>query len=1372
MSTSPLLPFVKRKEHRRKLRSHRPDFKWSKRCRVVLRLQDLENRLLPSAFSVLDSFSGGSLSDSTVNSGGTAVNNAQGIFVNDATESPRYNDSGLDTNLRSGPVGEGFADPNQLAETRNVSIVYNDIKNQPTGTPGEIRIQTSAGILDYASGSHQNGTLDLEYDNLSEATHFVPATGTVTMRFTDVEGPAETVLHVQLFINGISVSTQNASPSTADQTLTWDASAFLGQQINSVKFEFTNDANVLGYDYDVSQIDVAVKAQPTLVSTAGSAVTLGTTAPTLTDSVVLSGGSSPTGTITFTLSGPEGVSFTQTESVSRNGTYTAAIALPTTGAVAGTYQWSASYSGDSDNNGTTDQGGTAEQTTVTQASPSLVTTAGRSFTLGTTAPTLGDSAELSGGFFETGTITFILKGPGGFSYTQADAVHGNGIYTAGDTLPTTGLVPGTYTWSAHYSGDANNVSANDQGGTAEQTIVSAAHSTLLTTAKGSVTLGTNAQILTDSAVLSGGFFETGIIIFTLTGPGDFSYTQTDTVLGNGTYTASAALHTSGLVAGSYIWSARYSGDANNNGADDQGGTAEQTIVRAASPTLATTASSAVALVSSAPTLSDSAVLSGGFFEKGLITFTLSGPGGFSYTQTETVNGKGTYTAGVTLPTTGLVAGVYHWSASYSGDSNNNGTTDQGGPAEETTVSRASPRLFTTASPSFTLGATPPTLSDSAVLSGGFFEQGTITFTLSGPGGFSYTQTDRVSGDGTYNAAVTLPITEAVAGTYHWSVSYSGDSNNSGTTDQGGPAEEITVSQASPSLVTTASPSSTSGATAPTLSDSAVLSGGFFATGTITFTLSGPGGFSYTQTDTVSGDGTYNAAVRLPNTGIAAGTYAWSVVYSGDANNLSASELGGVNELTVLGFVSSQLSLGGPPLVMAGAPYNLTVTVNESATDTLTSLTVNWDDGTTQTIALPSTQAGSFTLSHEYASGPAFHMISATFAGQDGLHAANTVPVVVLVPGLSEFATAISTPGDPGTASLTGQIQGTLSLPPGLALGNLGLLLVGTYSGDPETQAPSGKVVQFFDIEAELHVTGDPGEATLTVLFSVPDGSDPAHLVPQFFDGTTWRPISGATITVIVDANGHQFVELTLSRHTFPTIGQLGGTVFTVAVTTSSTTNTVIFPPQVSAAPAEVIEPNFAAPATFVTSSQLTLTLAASPESAGSSGGSDEAPPQGEGDLLRSLQWLVSPESSKGSDEETLPGEADLLRSLQWLQGQEESDRLKGASAPAKNNGASPAPSKPPSHGPTDQPPASEPGHVIRLPLPDNRLLLPTARASLNIVLADRSQDEFELASAMACAGPQTPVAQTADSQLMMAALAIGTLARQWSTDEEERRPHQ
>ncbi len=88
-------------------------------------------------------------------------------------------------------------------------------------------------------------------------------------------------------------------------------------------------------------------AVPTLVSTPGGTVTLGTD-ETLSASATLSGGDNPTGTITFVLFDPTGnVVDTQSVSVNGNGTYTTPNGfLPAT---AGTYHWIATYGGDDDN---------------------------------------------------------------------------------------------------------------------------------------------------------------------------------------------------------------------------------------------------------------------------------------------------------------------------------------------------------------------------------------------------------------------------------------------------------------------------------------------------------------------------------------------------------------------------------------------------------------------------------------------------------------------------------------------------------------------------------------------------------------------------------------------------------------------------------------------------------------------------------------------------------------------------------------------------------------------------------------------------------------------------------------------------------------
>src|SRR5262249_34595137 len=152
----------------------------------------------------------------------------------------------------------------------------------------------------------------------------------------------------------------------------------------------------------------------------------------------------------------------------------------------------------------------------------------------------------------------------------------------------------------------------------------------------------------------------------------------------------------------------------------------------------------------------------------------------------------------------------------------------------------------------------------------------------------HTEMVRVSGNGTYRTTTgyTLPSSGTVAGTYEWVAVYSGDANNVKVSDSNPTAEQVVVNPASPTLVTTASPSTvTLPAAVPTiLSYSAVLSRGYFPTGSTVFTLTGPNGFSYTQTDTVSDNGTSSASTTLPTSGTVAGTYVWTVTYQGDVNN--------------------------------------------------------------------------------------------------------------------------------------------------------------------------------------------------------------------------------------------------------------------------------------------------------------------------------------------------------------------------------------------------------------------------------------------------------------------------------------------------------
>ena len=581
---------------------------------------------------------------------------------------------------------------------------------------------------------------------------------------------------------------------------------------------------------------------------------------TLNDSADLEGGFHPTGTITFTLHHGGTPVDTETVPVTGNGIYTTptGFTLPTTGTVTGTFQWDATYDGDTNNGSVSDNSAANEQVTVTAASPTITTAPNpTTVTLGATAPPiLTDAATLSGGFSPTGTIIFTLFHNGGPTPvdTETVTVNGNGTYATptGFTLPATGTVTGTYQWDASYSGDTNNNTVSENDAANEQVTVNAASPAISTTPiPTTVTLGATAPpVLTDAATLVGGFRPTGSIIFTLfhnggTTPVD---TETVTVTGNGTYTTPTGftLPATGTVTGTYQWDATYSGDANNTPASDTGSVAEQVTVNIASPTLGTIPNPTTVTLGANPvTLTDTATLAGGFNPTGTITFTLFHNGGTTPVDTETVtvNGNGTYTTptGFTLPSGGAVAGTYQWDATYSSDANNNGVSDTGSVAERVTVNIASPTLGTIPNPTaVTLGANPVTLTDTATLEGGFSPTGTITFTLFQGSTLVDTETVAVTGNGTYPTPTgfTLPTTGTVTGTYQWDASYNGDTNNNTASDNDAVTEQVTVSAASPTLTTTPIP--TKAPVGQTLQDTALLTGGYHPTGASTFSLYAPG----------------------------------------------------------------------------------------------------------------------------------------------------------------------------------------------------------------------------------------------------------------------------------------------------------------------------------------------------------------------------------------------------------------------------------------------------------------------------------------------------------------------------------------------------
>src|SRR5262249_13634869 len=338
-------------------------------------------------------------------------------------------------------------------------------------------------------------------------------------------------------------------------------------------------------------------------------------------------------------------------------------------------------------------------------------------------------------------------------FTSTITVSGNGNYTSGSYTP---LGAGHYTWQVFYSGDANNnqftAPCDPQPEEFIVTPASPAVSTSVTNAN--LTLASNLSTAYDTATLTGGFgTPTGSITFNVfqsssVCTGTIVFTSTVQVNGNGQYNSASFTP---AQAGTYLWQASYSGDANNNPYTAACGANGETLTALpAWPTITTKVSPSS--ITSAGSATDTATLAGGSNPTGTITFAVFSQnatctGTPVFTSTVIVNGNGNYQS---APFTTPSVGVYNWLASYSGDTNNNPYTAPCGASGETlTVIKATPNITTLATPSsITLTTVSGWAGDTGTLSNGSNPTGSIVFAL-------YTANQTCTGAPLYASNVTV-----------------------------------------------------------------------------------------------------------------------------------------------------------------------------------------------------------------------------------------------------------------------------------------------------------------------------------------------------------------------------------------------------------------------------------------------------------------------------------------------------------------------------------------------------------------------------------------------------------------------------------------
>lgn len=760
-----------------------------------------------------------------------------------------------------------------------------------------------------ASASVRLGEPSASISDVAHLSDGAAPTGTITFK---LYGPGDEDCSGRVFFS--SVSTANGNGYYGSGAFTPDAAGTYRWVVHYSGDQNNHPAGPTACDDSAEMVKVSRAATSLSSDVPHDVVPAGTE---IHDTATLTGGAAPGGTLTFKLFGPNDDTcsaapiFDATIGFDGGGPHNSPGFTPP---AAGTYRWVVSYSGDRNNEpaGPTRCGDASETVELRKAQPDVATEASPRTTLG---GQISDSATLTGGSDPTGTITFTAYGPNDRGCTRDPAAsstvevsRGNDTYTSDQFRPT---AVGVYRWVARYSGDRNNNDAASRcGDLGEDVVVSPpprARPVLSSTAPAAATAG---RLMRDTAHLGGGDNPTGVISFRVFGPSNrecrlppagFSVVRVSS--GNGDYKSRPFRPT---TPGIYRWVVLYSGDLHNRHAGPTAcGDEAETVVVSRATTAVRTAASASVTIGGA--VHDTAILIGGSNPRGRISFRLYGPNDATcsrapafFTQ-QRVFGNGVQRSPTFMPQR---AGIYRWTAHYSGDlSNRSAATACGDRHEDVTVRRAAPALSTSASPVGTLGRGPRvraaglTIYDAATLTAGVDPTGAITFALYGPNDRAcsrapvFTTAVTVTGNGTYNSQ---PFTPIASGIYRWVATYSGDANNrpAGPTGCGDRAESVrVVVPAIPALASSASQAVTVGGA---IYDTAHLSGGFRPTGTISFRLYGPANHGCTGTPVfaasvrVRGNNDYASPPFVPT---AAGSYRWVAHYSGDARNKPAGPTG-------------------------------------------------------------------------------------------------------------------------------------------------------------------------------------------------------------------------------------------------------------------------------------------------------------------------------------------------------------------------------------------------------------------------------------------------------------------------------------------------
>jgi len=714
--------------------------------------------------------------------------------------------------------------------------------------------------------------------------------------------------------------------------------------------------------------------------------------------------------------------------------------------------------------------GTAEpvnSTTTTLTSNPNPSGFGQNVTFTVTVVTGAGTGDL------TGTVS-LVDTFGGIPTTLATglAVDGSGVAT----FSTTTLAVGLHSIVATYSGDTMHFTSTSSA--LIQTVLEGTAVNLTSTANPSA-VGQSVTFTATVTISGGG----GV-----TPDGTVSFMDGATILSTQTINAGgvAMYATSTLTAGVHQITAVYNGDAAKQ---IQGGTSAVLNQDVQAPTTATIASS----------------LNPSFYGQSVtFTATISPSGATPPTGTvgffdgATQIGTGTLSGNpgvATFTTTALNMGTHSITASYQGDSYNGSSVSL--PLNQV-VNQAQTATTVTAAPIPGIAGGPETITATVtVTAGSGTPTGTVTFTS----GTTQLGSAPVSNTGT------ATITPALAqGSYQIVATYSGDANNQGSASAPFP---LTVVQATTQTALVVAP------------NPALVLASINFTATVTGNGGAPtGSVNFLANGNVIGMGTLNASgvATFTTASMAAGTYAITASYTGDAND-AASVSSPVSLTVALATTATAITVTPNPALVGAA---ITITAKVTGNGGTPTGTVNFiANGATLASAVLAAGTASFTTS---TLAPGAYSITASYLGDPadapststainetvGLIPTTTslgsstttgpTPQVVLVATVLNSATGVPPTGTvtfmSGTTvlgSATLNSSGVATLTPNLTAG-VNYTIVANYSGDAD-HSPSSSL--------SVSVSGTPTLYTLSV--------SPASV--------TMQTSQNATVNVNLTSNG-------------------------------------------------------------------------------------------------------------------------------------------------------------------------------------------------------------------------------------------------------------